>query len=92
MKRTHSQFQFLLKPSRPKTEDLLSNFHLEKILTEKTKNSDFNGEEGFQPESHLDVIARILYVFAKLNKNIRYVQGMDELASLIYYTSAMTSV
>ena len=34
------------------------------------------------------VISRILFVFAKLNAGIGYVQGMNEVISPLYYTMA----
>jgi len=91
MKRTHNEYQFISKPSKSNKKEDLINFQLEKILTDKNKNrsnlnlsnTEYNSD--FQTETHLDVIARILYIFAKLNKNIRYVQGMNELVSLIYF-------
>jgi hypothetical protein len=37
---------------------------------------------------HHDVLSRILFLFAKLNPGIRYVQGMNELLAPIYYVFA----
>ena len=39
----------------------------------------------FENELHCDVIERILYIYSKLNKDIGYVQGMNELIAPIYY-------
>ena len=39
----------------------------------------------FENESHCDVIERILYIYSKLNKEVGYVQGMNELIAPIYY-------
>lgn len=39
-------------------------------------------------ECHHDVIARILFLYAKLNPGVRYVQGMNEILAPIYYTFA----
>lgn len=36
-------------------------------------------------EKHFDVLSRILYVYAKTNPGIRYVQGMNEVLAPIYY-------
>ena len=36
-------------------------------------------------EKHADVIARILFIYAKLNPVVRYVQGMNEVLAPIYY-------
>ena len=35
--------------------------------------------------THSDNLARILYIYAKLNKAFVYVQGMNELLAVIYY-------
>ena len=45
----------------------------------------------FNNETHSDVIARILYVYAKLNKDVGYVQGMNEILSVIYYCYCVDS-
>ena len=36
-------------------------------------------------ESHSDALARILFIYAPLNKGIKYVQGMNEILAVIYY-------
>lgn len=40
-------------------------------------------------EKHADVVARILFIYAKLNKDVSYVQGMNELLAPIYYLFSM---
>lgn len=40
------------------------------------------------PKSHYDVLARILLLYAKLNRGVRYVQGMNELSAPLYYLFA----
>ena len=40
------------------------------------------------PKSHYDVLARILLLYAKLNRGVRYVQGMNELCAPLYYLFA----
>ncbi|KAL4609567.1 TBC1 domain family member 13-like [Arapaima gigas] len=39
-------------------------------------------------EAHWEVVERILFVYAKLNSGIAYVQGMNEIVGPIYYTFA----
>ncbi|XP_029108641.1 TBC1 domain family member 13-like isoform X1 [Scleropages formosus] len=39
-------------------------------------------------EAHWEVVERILFVYAKLNPGIAYVQGMNEIVGPIYYTLA----
>ena len=36
-------------------------------------------------ETHSDVLERILYIYAKFNKDVGYVQGMNEILAPIYY-------
>ncbi|TRY84225.1 hypothetical protein DNTS_026646 [Danionella cerebrum] len=39
-------------------------------------------------EAHWEVLERILFIYAKLNPGIAYVQGMNEILAPIYYTFA----
>jgi len=41
-----------------------------------------------EDDRHHDVLARILFVYAKLNPGLRYVQGMNEILAPIYYVIA----
>ena len=36
-------------------------------------------------ESHIDCLARVLFVYAKLNAGVRYIQGMNEVIATLYY-------
>jgi hypothetical protein len=36
-------------------------------------------------ETHADVLARVLFIYAKLNPGVRYVQGMNEVLAVLYY-------
>jgi hypothetical protein len=36
-------------------------------------------------ESHSDCLARVLFIYASLNKGVRYVQGMNEVIAILYY-------
>jgi len=38
------------------------------------------------PETHNDVLARILFIYAKLNPGVSYVQGMNEILAPIYHS------
>ena len=40
-------------------------------------------------ETHADVLHRILFIYAKLNPGIKYVQGMNEVLAVIYYCYLM---
>lgn len=52
----------------------------------QTKKSDLSPDDiAKYIESHADCMARILFVYAKLNKGIRYIQGMNEVLAILYY-------
>ena len=36
-------------------------------------------------ETHADVLARILFIYAKLNPGVKYVQGMNEILATLYF-------
>ncbi|XP_075761264.1 TBC1 domain family member 13 isoform X1 [Pelodiscus sinensis] len=42
-------------------------------------------------EAHWEVVERILFIYAKLNPGIAYVQGMNEIVGPLYYTFATDS-
>jgi TBC1 domain family member 13 len=51
-----------------------------------TKKSDLSRDDiAKYIESHSDALARVLFIFAQLNKGIRYVQGMNEVIAILYY-------
>ena len=35
--------------------------------------------------THSDILARILFIYAKLNAGLSYVQGMNEILAVLYY-------
>ena len=45
------------------------------------KPADLNG----YIETHADILHRILFVYAKLNPGVKYVQGMNEVLAVLYY-------
>ena len=51
-----------------------------------TKKSDLLREDVENYiESHSDALARVLFIYASLNRGIRYVQGMNEVIAILYY-------
>ncbi|XP_018096531.1 TBC1 domain family member 13 isoform X3 [Xenopus laevis] len=57
------------------------------------KSSASNSVGDYDPlpngsEAHWEVVERILFIYAKLNPGIAYVQGMNEIVGPIYYTFA----
>eukprot|EP00438_Fugacium_kawagutii_P031895 Skav206017 [mRNA] locus=scaffold3015:66498:67989:+ [translate_table: standard] len=57
-------------------------------VTEAVTNRDPECIDVMDPKSHYDVLARILLLYAKLNRGVRYVQGMNELLAPLYYLFA----
>lgn len=72
VKRTRCELAFFytaVDPSRNSSED----FHRLEMQA-RTKKCDMSGEDAAAYiESHLDALARVLFIFAKLNKGIRYI-------------------
>jgi hypothetical protein len=36
-------------------------------------------------DTHADVLAQVLFIYAKLNPGVKYVQGMNEVLAVLYY-------
>ena len=92
--RTHSQFDFFSKPvfddTEMKNEDLLNLIQQKKDFTYNNFKEIYGKGKNFlkynKNETHADVIERILYIYSKLNKDVNYVQGMNELIAPIYFS------
>lgn len=55
-------------------------------MQSETKKSDLKAEDlAKYIESHADVLHRILFIYAKLNPGIKYIQGMNEVLAVLYY-------
>ncbi|KAF1748512.1 hypothetical protein GCK72_024979 [Caenorhabditis remanei] len=56
----------------------------------KTNLAKSNQDENQAPDSefHWHIVERILFIYAKLNPGVQYVQGMNELVAPIYYVFA----
>ena len=84
VKRTRVELAFFMQsidPNRNSREDM---DRLEMQL--HTRKSDLSTEDvNLYIESHSDALARILFIYARLNKGIKYVQGMNEILAVIYY-------
>ncbi len=52
----------------------------------RTKKADLSGHERVNYiETHADVISKILFIYAKLNRGVKYVQGMNEILATLYF-------
>ncbi len=71
VKRTRSSTKFF----RENTDYPLQKLYAHEISVDKPVEN----------ETHLDVLSRILFIYGKLNPNIGYIQGMNEVLAPIYY-------
>ena len=56
-------------------------------MQQHTKKSDLSTDDVNNfIEAHSDALARILFIYARLNAGIKYVQGMNEILAVLYYT------
>ena len=84
--RTHVYFNFFSKTVDHKNH--LTQNQLNEMLYAKANCVYQNYKEVYtkdRNETHSDVLERILYIYAKVNKDIGYVQGMNEILAPIYY-------
>ncbi|RYE97798.1 MAG: hypothetical protein EOO41_03100, partial [Methanobacteriota archaeon] len=64
-----------------KDEELRAEIHKDMLRTNA-------GLEWFNVPDHMARMARILFVYARLNSGVRYVQGMNELLAPLWYVMA----
>jgi len=60
---------------------------LKNVTLKKCSNEEYTVLSDGQ-EAHWQVVERLLFIYAKLNPGIAYVQGMNELIGPLYYTFA----
>ena len=95
--RTYSTMNFFSKPIdnniKFSQEELEHLYNLKKCCIYQdstlvyTKGRTTN--DLFNKEIHSDVLERILYIYAKNNKDVGYVQGMNSILAPIYYCYSM---
>lgn len=82
IRRTRTDMGFFFDARDP------SKRHLKDQLKRQAefKKADLCGNDRiFYIETHADVLARILFIYAKLNPGVDYVQGMNEILATLYY-------
>ena len=86
-KRTRSEISFFLdKTDPPSTYPILSHYaKKDPRFTSRTEQYHKVANDKEKPEVQHDVMTRILFLYAKLNPGVRYVQGMNEILAPIYY-------
>ena len=89
IRRTHTYMNFFYLPS--KLSENISEEEI-KLAIDKRKSNDSNKniEELYRNrqntwESNSEVMVRILFIYAKLNPEVSYVQGMNEILAPIYF-------
>ncbi|CAB3399689.1 unnamed protein product [Caenorhabditis bovis] len=60
-------------------------------VKENIRVADNSDEKSGSAEFHWHIVERILFIYAKLNPGVQYVQGMNELVAPIYYVLATDS-
>lgn len=69
------------------TNQIRFQFSVQINLITKSSHESYEAmEEG--SEAHWEVVQRILFLYAKLNPGLGYVQGMNEIIGPIYYVLA----
>lgn len=86
-KRTRSEISFFLDKTEPPSSYPILSRYVKKDprFTSKTEQFHKVGNNEEKPEVQHDVMTRILFLYAKLNPGVRYVQGMNEILAPIYY-------
>ena len=98
--RTYSTMNFFSKPIDDKIkfsqEELDNLYKLKKssiyqdstlVYTKGRATNDL-----YKKEIHSDALERILYIYAKNNKDVGYVQGMNSILAPIYYCYSMDNI
>lgn len=83
VKRTRNEIALFMRAL--KDEDTIKNWERLQRQAE-LKKSELNADDRQNYiETHADVLSRILFIYAKLNPGIRYVQGMNEILAILYF-------
>ncbi|CAI5455743.1 unnamed protein product [Caenorhabditis angaria] len=60
-------------------------------VTKDSRSNSTDASAVMKSEFHWHIVERILFIYAKLNPGVQYVQGMNELVAPIYYVFASDS-
>jgi hypothetical protein len=97
VRRTHTDLNFFFMPSKFEDLLILTNEQIREVV-EKRRSNDVKTTDDLyldlnktKFETHADVLCRILYIYSKLNPDISYVQGMNELLAPIYFCFSFDS-
>ena len=95
-KRTRSEMHFFVSSN---TENFFNfplllklnlclNSKLRTFSSDKSSYEKLRNDISEKNELHNDLLTRILFIYAKLNPGIKYVQGMNEIAGTLYFCFA----
>lgn len=86
MRRTRTEIGFFKLPLDPNKK--LTTEDLDRLEMQfETPKIDLSADDlDNYIRTHSDVLARILFVYAKLNAGLKYVQGMNEVLAVLYYS------
>jgi hypothetical protein len=85
VKRTRTDLSFFYKAVDTSKNINLDNLNILMRQAEcKRSELTLDDKERFI-ETHADVLARVLFIYAKLNPGVKYVQGMNEVLAVLYY-------
>lgn len=85
VKRTRTEMQFFKQATDPaRNVSAEDKARLDKQA--ETKKADLKAMDlKLYIECHADILHRVLFIYAKLNPGIKYIQGMNEVLAVIYY-------
>jgi len=86
VRRTRSHMHFFFMPTNNeffKSENIGNYVDYVEKKRNEVKSQKNNSKTKY--EAHADVLTRILFIYAKLNPEVRYIQGMNEVLAPIYY-------
>ena len=85
IRRTRSDLSFFSK-SVTYEFDFEQDVVLRRNSSKKEDRKSFGmGDHDIQEETHGDRLARILFIYAKLNPGVKYTQGMNEVLAILYF-------
>mmetsp|Transcript_11005 Transcript_11005/g.16688 ORF Transcript_11005/g.16688 Transcript_11005/m.16688 type:complete len:336 (-) Transcript_11005:371-1378(-) len=85
VKRTRSDMYFFYLAIDP-TRNITAEDKARLERQADTKRADMKPEDRKNYiETHADILHRILFIYAKLNPGIKYIQGMNEVLAVLYY-------
>jgi hypothetical protein len=83
VKRTRNEIALFMRAL--KDEETVKNWERLQRQAELKKSELTADDKEKYIETHADVLSRILFIYAKLNPGIKYVQGMNEILAVLYF-------